>query len=305
MPQIFSMKFRSYFHFFTLLLLFIVVQSCKSTDDEQEEIETNDYGEQSLTDDAAIIEFLQSHTFNYEDFENPSSGQITLTIDTLAGATANKRPLREFVNELQVPVTDQNDVVTNHRLYYLVARQGIRTQNNPSIADSVFVNYTGKLLDGSVFDSSTFPVWFDTAGVVRGFRNGIQFFSPGTFQQENDGTITFENFAKGLIIMPSTLGYFASVRSSIPAYSPLIFDINLYTTNPSDHDGDGILSIHEDPDGDGNPYNDDTDSNGISNMFDPDDDGDGILTRDEYDTDNDGVPDDQDNDGIPDFLEAN
>lgn len=298
------MKFASKFYFFALLSMLAIAQSCKSSDDDEEEVETNDYGEQSITDDAAILAFLNSHTFNYEDFENPTSGQVTITIDTLAGASANKRPLREFVSSLEVPLTDQEEVVTNHTLYYLVARQGIRTQNNPTIADSVYVSYTGKLLNGTVFDTTTYPIWFDTAGIVRGFRQGIQFFSPGTYQQESDGSITFENFAKGLIIMPSTLGYFASVRSTIPAYSPLIFDINLYTTNPSDHDGDGILSIQEDPDGDGNPYNDDTDDNGIANMFDPDDDGDGVLTIDEYDVDNDGVPDDEDNDGIPDYLDA-
>lgn len=298
------MKFASKGYLLILLIGLVVAQSCNSSSEDETEIETNDYGEQSLTDDAAILEFLESHTYNYEDFETPIAGQVTITLDTLAGAAANKRPLSEFVSSIQVPVTDQDDVVTTHRLYYMVVRQGIRTQDNPSIADSVYVSYTGKLLNGTVFDTSNYPIWFDTAGIVRGFRQGIQFFSPGTYRQESDGTITFEDFAKGLIIMPSTLGYFASARASIPAYSPLIFDINLYTTNPSDHDGDGLLSIEEDPDGDGNPYNDDTDENGIANMFDPDDDGDGILTINEYDDDNDGIPDDEDNDGIPDYLDA-
>ena len=71
-----------------------------------------------------------------------------------------------------------------------------------------------------------------------------------------------------------------------------------------DDDGDGINTIDEDTNGDGDPTNDDTDNNGIPNYLDPDDDGDGINTIDE-DTNGDGDPtnDDANRDGIPDYLE--
>ena len=95
-----------------------------------------------------------------------------------------------------------------------------------------------------------------------------------------------------------------NAQSSIPAYSPLIFSLNVYTTNQADHDADGILSFDEDVDGDGNPFNDDTDGDGIANFADIDDDGDGVYTINEYDTDGDGTPDDTDGDGIPDYLDS-
>ena len=103
--------------------------------------------------------------------------------------------------------------------------------------------------------------------------------------------------------MPSALGYYSSISNSIPAYSPLIFSVNLHRVNQSDHDRDGILSIHEDIDGDGNPLNDDTDGDGLPNMNDFDDDGDGVPTLDELDKDNDGIFDDFNNDGTPDYLD--
>ena len=53
------------------------------------------------------------------------------------------------------------------------------------------------------------------------------------------------------------------------------------TSNPTDHDNDGILSINEDIDGDGDPLGDDTDNDNIWNMYDSDDDGDGTLTINE------------------------
>ncbi len=164
------------------------------------------------------------------------------------------------------------------------------------------MNYEGKLLDGSVFDGSDAPVWFDNAGVIPGFRHGVQFLAPGNFTQSNDGSIDFTDFGKGLIFIPSGLGYFEMFRS-IPAYSPLVFTIDVFTTNASDHDGDGILSFEEDVDGDANPFNDDTDGDGIANFLDPDDDGDGIFTINEYDQNEDGIPDDTDGDGIPDYLD--
>ena len=104
--------------------------------------------------------------------------------------------------------------------------------------------------------------------------------------------------------MPSALGYYSSISSSIPAYSPLIFSVNLLIVNQSDHDSDGILSIDEDINGDGDPLNDDTDGDGLPNMNDFDDDGDGVPTFNELDKDNDGIPDDFNNDGTPDYLDV-
>jgi uncharacterized repeat protein (TIGR01451 family) len=90
-----------------------------------------------------------------------------------------------------------------------------------------------------------------------------------------------------------------------------------------DDDGDGVPTIDEDVDGDGDPTNDDSDGDGTPDYLDDDDDGDGILTTDEYndpddpsddfctdtsqDSDGDGTPDcqdsDADGDGTPNYLD--
>ena len=106
-----------------------------------------------------------------------------------------------------------------------------------------------------------------------------------------------------MFFIPSALGYYAQSILTIPQYSPLVFTVALHKVNQADHDNDGILSINEDPDGDGNPFNDDTDEDRIPNYRDSDDDGDGTLTKKEYDRDGDGVPDDDDKDGTPDYLD--
>jgi hypothetical protein len=72
-----------------------------------------------------------------------------------------------------------------------------------------------------------------------------------------------------------------------------------------DDDNDNVPTADEDPDGDGNPLNDDTDGDGIPNYLDADDDNDNIATADE-DLDGDGNPlnDDSDGDGIPNYLDT-
>ena len=294
------MKFSIYSFGLTLIFSSVVI-ACSSNDTEVE-VPIADFNEQALADDLLIQEFLQTHTYNYEDFSSSNQENITIQIDTLAGENASKIPLSELVSFIEVPiVTDESTI--NHKLYHLVANQGIRETHKPSVADSVYLAYKGLLLDGSVFDENSYPIWFDLASVIRGFRYGLQNYAPGNFAEDSFGSVTFSDYGQGLIILPSGLGYYSQAQVGIPAYSPLIFDVSVYTTNQADHDADNILSINEDVDGDGDPYNDDTDGDGVFNMFDSDDDGDGIPTLNEYDEDQDGVPDDSDNDGIPDYLD--
>jgi hypothetical protein len=87
--------------------------------------------------------------------------------------------------------------------------------------------------------------------------------------------------------LPSALGYYGSSISSIPAYSPLIFNFKLYEVRRNDQDADGIDSYLEDINGDGyvrvlgedvlNP--DDTDGDEIPDFLDIDDDGDQVSTK--------------------------
>ena len=82
----------------------------------------------------------------------------------------------------------------------------------------------------------------------------------------------------------------------------------------TDDDGDGILTINEHADDNGNSYPDDgidTDSDGNPNYHDIDDDGDGINTFFEdielphnYPQDGNPLNDDTDNDGIPNYLDV-
>ena len=290
-------KFYIYFSFIFILLL-----SCNK-DDDNNTIVIRDYSEQVVDDEQTIEKYLKSHFYNYEDFENSNSFEVNIKvrIDTITDVTANKTPLYDQVKIKTINVSNSEGIETPHRLYYIIAREGMVSK--PSIVDSVYVTYKGMLTDNYVFDERKYPIWLDLASSLQGFREGVSELKSGEFKQNSNGTIEYSSFGVGLFFLPSGIGYFENITADIPEYSPLIFTVSLMTLVPTDHDNDGVLSINEDIDGDGSPFYDDTDNDNIWNMYDSDDDGDGTLTINELDKNNDGIIDDTDNDGIPDYLD--
>ena len=94
-------------------------------------------------------------------------------------------------------------------LYYQVVTTG--TGPYPAATSTITVNYTGKLLDGTVFDSGNLPTTSLTS-LIKGWQIGIPHINVG-------GRI--------LLIIPSGLGYGTSAAGSIPANSVTVFTIDL------------------------------------------------------------------------------
>jgi len=94
-------------------------------------------------------------------------------------------------------------------LYYEIVTPG--TGAYPNINSLITVNYTGKLLNGTVFDSGSINSTALTS-LVKGWQIGIPHINTG-------GRI--------LLLVPSALGYGNAATGSIPANSVLIFTIDL------------------------------------------------------------------------------
>ena len=313
-----------------IFLVLIGFWSCGNDDDgllDAEIVPPQTVAETEVIDDAAIRAYLETHFYNFEEFETPPADfDFKIRIDTIAGDNADKRSLLEFVETQTFLVQElDGDDEISHTLYFIIAREGLST--SPTIGDDVFVRFEGSRLDGTVFDSSTSPTVFNLSGVVRGFGNGVAKLRGGAGPMENgDGTVNFDDSGIGLIIMPSGLGFFNNAQSALlPAFTPLIFEVELLSfIENTDTDSDNIPSILEDLDGNGILNDDDTDEDGLPNYFDADDDNDGTLTINEdlepdqdlaVDRDGDGDPtndfgdgdptnDDTDGDGIPNYLDT-
>ncbi len=98
-------------------------------------------------------------------------------------------------------------------LQYEVITAG--TGATPTADDQVQVDYEGKMLDGTVFDSSIArgqPVTFPLTGVIAGWTEGLQLMKEG---------------AKYRFFIPSKLAYGETGASTIPPNSVLIFEVQL------------------------------------------------------------------------------
>lgn len=99
-------------------------------------------------------------------------------------------------------------------LQYQVTKEG--TGKQPKASSIVKVHYTGKLVDGTVFDSSVErgePIEFPLNQVIPGWTEGLQLMKEG---------------GKATLYIPSNLGYGEQgVPGTIPPHSTLIFDVEL------------------------------------------------------------------------------
>ncbi|MEZ4795159.1 MAG: hypothetical protein R2773_06760 [Flavobacteriaceae bacterium] len=271
------------------LSLLISLISCKK-DDGVTYIPPRDRGEEAPVSVGIIEEFLQTHFYNYEDFQNPPIGfDYKIKFDTIAGANADKTPLMEQVSSKIVP--DRVDEGVTYKLYFLNAVEG--GGDKPKFPDVTTLIYEGRYLNtefpGSaytkLFDSAATPVSFDLTAVVNGFQDGMIECRTSPFPaiEGSDGSFTFTDYGVGAVFIPSGLGYYVSPPngSAIPFYAQLIFTYQLYASRQGDQDGDGIPTIFEDLNNNKLEEDDDTDEDGLPNYFDADDDNDGRPTSEE------------------------
>ena len=104
-------------------------------------------------------------------------------------------------------------VVTESGLQYLVVKEGSGKKPGPN--DVVTVHYTGRLIDGTVFDSSVErgePATFAVGQVIPGWVEGLQLMSEGSAYR---------------LFIPSELAYGEHGTGPIQPNSTLIFDVQL------------------------------------------------------------------------------
>lgn len=277
------------------LLVGLIMAFCYSCSKDSNSVTNFDHAAQALKDNDSIVKFLKTHYFDKSlDVIKPLiNGKISLFDDT-------EKLKRKKVTEREV----------NYTLYYYVEREGkpIINKGYPTVADSVLTKYNGVRLVNTDSLTTSFDKgvnWFVLTSVVRGWTYGLTNFKGGENTTSN-GPITYKNSGKGILFIPSGLGYRNNSNSKIPANSNLIFYVELWDhIKNTDHDNDNVPSIKEDRNNDGNLKNDDTDKDGIADFLDIDDDGDGKLTKNE-DANGDGDPtndfSDKNNPTIPDYL---
>jgi len=135
---------------------------------------------------------------------------------------ANKKAAAENLSQgqefLAKNMTREGVVTTETGLQYLILKPG-QSEQQPSLHDKVRVHYEGKLIDGSIFDSSIArgkPISFRLDQVIPGWTEGLQMMHIGE---------------KRRLFIPADLGYGSRAAGSIPPNSVLIFDVELLGIN--------------------------------------------------------------------------
>ncbi len=98
-------------------------------------------------------------------------------------------------------------------LFYVIEVEG--SGSHPHAGSRVVLNFKGYFLDGKVFDEGQ-NFHSNLAGTIEGWRVGIPLFKRG---------------GKGMLLVPSAMGYGPYARPGIPRNSVLIFDIELIDFN--------------------------------------------------------------------------
>lgn len=125
-------------------------------------------------------------------------------------AVDNVKAGEEYVAKLRSE--NPNVKTTDSGLSYVIETEGVAPK--PEASSTVVVNYTGKHLNGEVFDSTDGrgPATFNLQGVVPGFREGLMLLGKG---------------GKATLYIPGALAYGPNGNQGIGPNEMLVFDVEL------------------------------------------------------------------------------
>ena len=267
---------NNFFKIFFLLIISFLGSNCGTNEDEPfVATPTRDEATQYAADNLAIETFLKTHSITVDASFGVTAYPIVTNLDPTSIWGSNNTTPKSTLLKREV----LNNGV-NYTLYYLKLNQG--GGDYACDVDDIQVNYSGRLIPDvsgvapAPFDSSEFKPTFSfdinkSNYVIYGWSRIIPQFNCASNSAGTD-------CGAGVMFIPSRFAYFDRARTGIPEYSPLIFSFKLFSVAHYDFDGDGILSVNEDLDGDHYVTADNSDGDTKPNYADFDDDNDNVYT---------------------------
>ncbi len=173
------------------------------------------FGETALGDELFIDDKIHEAILD-KAAGNEQQIDLKIYMQATQMVSAERSRLFKVKNEhfLTENATNPEVTTTHSGLQYKVIHPADGAR--PSLTDTVTVHYTGKLIDGTVFDSSIErgqPATFAVAKVIAGWTEALQLMQVGSKLQ---------------LFIPQQLGYGSrGVGSDIPPHATLVFDVEL------------------------------------------------------------------------------
>lgn len=278
------MKFKAFLCSFFVFL--VIIFGCSPDEPEIALVPDRDRTEQQMTDNAIILEYLETHYYNSGELNSLVNAEVSdIVIDTLESTLPTNHTL--LIDAVEIRTTTFE--ATEYEYYILKINQG-GGEFSPNFSDNIRVGYEGRLVpnfddenenndEDTVFDSRVITD-LNLLNQITGWQRVFPEFNVA-LDFTLGSNVDYNNYGTGVMFLPSGLSFFSSAQIGIPSYSNLIFKFSMFQAEEEDHDNDGIPSYIEDLNNNLSTFDEDTDGDSIVNYVDPDDDGDGVLTRNE------------------------
>lgn len=198
-----SLRNKGYF-LILLLIIALSVTACGSDDEEPKE---------SVTE----AERVESATAESNDSTGGNSADVSVSENVSASSesTSSESTSSGVITSSETMVVEEIEgVTTESGLQYIEVEIGDGPK--PKVGDIVQVDYTGKLLDGTIFDTSVgrqpYAFTLGDGQVIPGWDEGVALMNKG---------------GKALLIVPPDLAYGPAGYGTIPPNAMLMFDIQL------------------------------------------------------------------------------
>lgn len=129
-----------------------------------------------------------------------SCNKIDISQDTI-----DDKIISEYLLSKKIKATK-----TDSGLYYILDSIGQGKKVNST--NTIFVKYTGKLTNDTIFDQNLNGTYLSLKTAINGFIEGASYFNVG---------------GKGRLFIPSKLAYGKNSVGKVPSNSVLIFDLEI------------------------------------------------------------------------------
>ena len=190
-----------------LLVVGFTFMACPADDSPSSE-PLRDYQEVYVEELVEIENFLDTHYVTVDADFNTTFTDIP--------DVGTQTPISEMPELTHIPVT-LNDV--DYKVYYLRLNEG--NNENPTALDSVYSSYKGQLLDKTVFDHASTPIWFKLEEVIPAWGKIFPLFKTGDFvENTSTGIVSYSGYGAGVMFVEMMLAVFALIIAGTIYASP-------------------------------------------------------------------------------------